>query len=70
MNENKEHMSFDLVLPSTSSNEIFSENHAGKFTVIFPKEIHLDEECHWEVALVELFCPKHDSVSISENLWY
>ena len=63
MNENKEHMSFYLVLPSTSSN---FRKSCGTVYFILPKEIHLDEERHWE----ELFCPKHDSVSISENLWY
>ena len=64
MNEHKEQMGFYLVLPSLSSNEIFSENHSGKFTVLLPKEIHLDEEFHWELALVELFCPKQDSLSV------
>ena len=48
----------------------FSENHAGKGTVLLPKEIHLDEEFHWEMALVELFWPKQDSLSVRENLWY
>ena len=33
MNENSQRVSFHLVLPSTSSHEIFLENHAGKFTV-------------------------------------
>ena len=70
MNEHKEQMGFYLVLPSTSSNEIFLENHAGKFTVLLPKEIHLNEEFHWEMALVELFLPKQDSLSVRENLWY
>ena len=70
MNEHKEQMGFYLVLPSTSSNEIFLENHAGKFTVLLPKEIHLNEEFHWEMALVELFWPKQDSLSVRENLWY
>ena len=63
-------MGFYLVLPSTSNNEIFLENHAGKFTVMLPKEIHLDEEFYWEMALVELFWPKQDSSSDRENLWY
>ena len=53
-----------------SSNEIFLENHAGMFTVLLPNEIHLDEEFHWEMALVELFRPKQDSLSVRENLWY
>ena len=70
MNEHKEKMGFYLVLPSTSSNKIVLENHAGKFTVLLPKEIHLDEEFHWEMALVELFWPKQDSLSVCENLWY
>ena len=70
MNEYKEQMGFYLVLPSTSSNEIFLENHAGKFTVLLPKEIHLNEEFHWEMALIELFWPKQDSLSVRENLWY
>ena len=34
MNEHKEQTGFYLVLPSTSSNEIFLENHAGRFTVL------------------------------------
>ena len=55
MNEHKEQAGFYLVLPSTSSNEIFLENHAGKFTILLPKEIHLNEEFHWEMALVKLF---------------
>ena len=55
MNEHKEQTGFCLVLPSTSSNEIFLENYAGRFTVLLPKEIHLDEEFHWEMALVKLF---------------
>ena len=38
MNEHKEQTGFYLVLPSTSSDEIFLENHAGKFTVLLPKE--------------------------------
>ena len=58
------------MLPSTSSHEIFSENHAGKSTVMLPKEIHLDQNFHWEMALVELFWPKQDSVAVTENLWY
>ena len=70
MNEHKEQTGFYLVLPSTSSNEIFLENHAGKFTVLLPKEIHLNEEFHWEMALVELFWPKQDSLSVRENLWH
>ena len=70
MNQHKEQMGFYLVLPSMSSDEIFLENHAGKFTVLLPKEIHLDEEFHWEMALVELFWPKQDSLSVLENLWY
>ena len=70
MNEHKEQTGFYLVLPSTSSDEIFLENYAGRFTVLLPKEIHLDEEFHWEMALVELFWPKQDSLSIRENLWY
>ena len=53
-----------------SSDEIFLENHAGKFTVLLPKEIHLDEEFHLEMALAELFWPKQDSLSVRENLWY
>ena len=51
----KEEMGFYLVLPSTSSNEMFLGSYAGKFTVLLPKEIHLDEEFHWEMALLELF---------------
>ena len=70
MNEHKEQTGFYLVLPSTSSDEIFLENHAGRFTVLLPKEIHLDVEFHWEMALVELFWPKQDSFSVRENLWY
>ena len=70
MNENSQQVSFHLVLPSTSSHEIFLENHAGKFTVTLPKEIHLDQNFHWEMALVELFWPKQDSVAVIENLWY
>ena len=48
----------------------FLENHAGKFTVLLPKEVHLDVEFHWEMALVELFWPKQDSLSVRENLRY
>ena len=48
----------------------FLENHAGKFTVLLPKEIHLNEEFHWEMALAELFWLKQDSLSVRENLWY
>ena len=70
MNENRQQEPFHLVLPSTSSHEIFLENHAGKFTVILPKEIQLDQKFHWEMALVELFWPKQDSVAVIENLWY
>ena len=70
MNEHKEQTGFYLVFPSMSSNEIFLENHAGRFTVLLPKEIHLEEEFHWEMALVELFWPKQDSLSVRENLWY
>ena len=55
MNEHKEQTGFYLVLPSKSSNEISLENHAGKFTVLLPKEINLNKEFHWEMALVELF---------------
>ena len=62
MNKHKEQKGFYLVLPSTSNNEIFLENHARKFTVMLPKEIYLDEECYWEMALAELFWPKQDSV--------
>ena len=70
MDENSQRLSFHLVLPSTSSHEIFSENHAGKFTTILPKEIQLDQKYQWEMALVELFWPKQDSVAVIENLWY
>ena len=55
MNENRQQVSFHLVLPSTSSHEMFSENHAGKFITMLPKEIQLDQKFHWEMALVELF---------------
>ena len=58
------------MLPSTSSHEIFLENHGGKFTVMLPKEIQLDQKFLWEMALVELFWPKQDSVAISESLGY
>ena len=37
---------------------------------MLPKEIHLDEEFHWEMVLVELFWPKQDSLSVRENLWH
>ena len=57
---NRQQVSFHLVLPSTSSHEIFSENHAGKFTAMLPKEIQLDQKFHWQMALVELFKPKQD----------
>ena len=70
MNKNSKQVSFHLVLPSTSSHEIFLENHAGKFTAMLPKEIQLDQKFHWEMALVELFWPKQDSVAVIENLWY
>ena len=70
MKENSQQVSFHLVLPSTSSHEIFSENYAGKFTVMLPNEIQLDQKFHWEMALVELFWPKQDSVAVIENLWY
>ena len=70
MNENSQQLSFHLVLPSTSSHEIFSENHTGKFTTILPKEIQLDQKYHWEMALLELFWPKQDSVAVIENLWF
>ena len=53
-----------------SSHEIFSENYAGKFTTMLPKEIQLDQKFHWEMALVELFWPKQDSVAVIENSWY
>ena len=53
-----------------SSHEIFYENHAGKFTVILPKEIQLNQKFHSEMALVELFWPKQDCVAVIENLWY
>ena len=51
------------------THEIFLENHAGKFTAMLPKEIQLDQKFHWEMALVELFWPKQDSVAVIENLW-
>ena len=71
MNENSQQVSFHLVLPLTSSHEIFLENHAGKFTVMLPKEIQLDQKFHWEMASVELFWPKQDdSVAVIENLSY
>ena len=70
MNENSQQVSFHLVLPPTSSHEIFLENHAGKFTAMLPKEIQLDQKFHWEMVLVELFWPKQDSVAVIENLWY
>ena len=62
MNESCQQVSFHLVLPSTRSHEIFFENHAGKFIAMLPKEIQLDQKFHWEMALVELFWPKQDSV--------
>ena len=67
MNENRQQVSFHLVLPSTSSHEIFPENHAGKFITMLPKEIQHDEKLHWEMALVELFWPKQDSVVVIEQ---
>ena len=68
MNENSQRVSFHLVLPSTSSHEIFLENHAGKFTVMLRKEIQLDQKFHWEMAFVELFWPRQDSVAVIGNL--
>ena len=70
MNENSQRVSFHLVLPSMSSHEIFLENHAGKFTLMLPKEIQLDQKFHWEMALVELFWSKKGSVAVIENLCY
>ena len=70
MNKNRQQVSFHLVLPSTSSHEIFSENHAGKFITMLPKEIQLDQKFHWEMVLVELFWPKQGSVVVIKNLWY
>ena len=67
MNENSQQLSFHLVLPSTSSHKIFSEDHAGKFTTILPKEIQLDQKYHWEMASVELFWPKQDSVAVIQK---
>ena len=37
---------------------------------MLPKEIQLDQKFNWEMALVELFWPKHNSVAVIENLWY
>ena len=37
---------------------------------MLPKEIQHDQKFHWEMALVELFWPKQDSVVVIENLWY
>ena len=70
MNKNSQQVSFHLVLASTSSHGIFLENHAGKFTFMLPKEIQLDQKFHSEMALVELFWSKKDSVAVIENLWY
>ena len=70
MTENSQQLSFHLLLPSTSSDEIFLENHAGKFTAILPKQIQIGQKFHWEMALVELFWPKQDSVAVIENLWF
>ena len=70
MNENSKQISSHLVLPSTSSHEIFLENHAGKFTAMLPKEIQLDQKFHLEMTLVDLFWPKQISVAVTENLWY
>ena len=61
---------FTWYFPQRVVINFFLENHAGKFTVLLPKEIHLDEEFHWEMALVELFWPEQDSLSVRENLWY
>ena len=55
MNEHKEQMGFYLVLPSGSNNEIFLENHSGKFTIMLPKEIHLDEEFLLNIILSSFF---------------
>ena len=44
--QNRQQVSFHLVLPSMSSHEIFSENHAGKFITMLPKEIQLDQKLH------------------------
>ena len=63
MNENSQQVSFHLVLPSTSSHDIVLENHAGKFTVMLPNEIQLDQTFDWEMASVELFWPRQDSVA-------
>ena len=30
----------------------------------------MNEEFHWEMAIVELFWPKQHSLSVCENLWY
>ena len=70
MNKNSQQLSFHLVLPYTSSHEIFSENHAGTFTTILPKEVQLDPKYHWEMASVELFWQKQDSVAVIENLQF
>ena len=37
---------------------------------MLPEEIRLNETYHWEMALVELFWPKQDSVAVIENLRY
>ena len=70
MNERKEQMGFYLVLPSTSSNEIFSENHAVKLTVMITKGNLFGCRISLGMALLELLWPKQDFLSVSENLWY
>ena len=37
---------------------------------MLPEEIKLDQKFHWEMALVELFWPKQNSVIVIENLWH
>ena len=66
----KNKLGFIWCYPQQAVMRFFLENHAGKFTLLLPKEIHLNEEFHWEMALVELFWQKQDSLSVPESLWY
>ena len=48
---------FYLTLPSDSSMEVFPHNTLCCYTAKLPQAIHLDQDAHWEVALVEMIHP-------------
>ena len=49
--------SFNIIVPSDTNSNFYSENTSSRFKVRLSEPIELDQKSNWEVALAELQVP-------------